>query len=807
MATLTPLADVGMVFDAEGQGTADWRPLGNVNLQFTIGGTPSRTIQPLATVSLVFDAEPAAGPTVAQIRDETGIEVRVFDVLTPNGNPLAVVPNPVNVSFEAVLNDVGSISVEVDTDDMPASVWAKDNIWKVYWLGLEVFAGIGEMVQDTQIQGNGIRQRVAAGKGIAQWLDKMKTYPGNWGGAGSPTESQTFSNVSLATIYETLLGQGFLRGVAPWMYLDNWNGIFDTAGVQWTDSWNLSIQAGTSMLELLQTYQQQLPLDWYMNSQGGLSLWHKAGVDQTTTIRVAPVGSVISAQVTTDNTNLWDVVLAEDANKGFTEQKSNAVIAVYGRREQFTSSSSVITATGRANLAFSLLQQWKVPVVEKLVQFDPSTVGQRPFIDYGLGDTIAVEFIDGTISPARVIAIAMNSGNASAPLVEVTLDFMLEKNNNTATGTSGTSTPTSGGEAIVYADNGSATLTITTGPTVFIILQLEAFNDTYAEVQTYLHLSGATAGAVLTADVYLDGSIIRTSKQTLPAGDTTFDPAFIVQGLSAGNHTVWLRLTLSTGTASVAPFDLQHWWTSPDINGGIGGVSPLISVADNIPFAAAIMPQNVSISKTLVTQTPTGITRTESLHPYQTVTDNDGSTNMIQLGYVEAVNLGANDGHTSSIPSFTATATQLEVGNDGGLIWSAFARFIIPSPGLPSGITITHAWLSGFVDQNDNNANVLVQAEHAAAPTAPTSRADYLSRTLTTASVVWTPGSVTSGQAIQSPDLASIIQELVTAFGGTITAINIFWQDNSSPLNGKMLIRSFENAANEPPVLTIRYHL
>jgi hypothetical protein len=51
-----------------------------------------------------------------------------------------------------------------------------------------------------------------------------------------------------------------------------------------------------------------------------------------------------------------------------------------------------------------------------------------------------------------------------------------------------------------------------------------------------------------------------------------------------------------------------------------------------------------------------------------------------------------------------------------------------------------------------------------------------------------------------------VIQELCTAFGANnLTAIQLFVENNGSPVNGKGLIRSFNNVANQPPQLLIRY--
>lgn len=748
-------------------------------------------------------------PTV--LYPNVGFEVKVFDLLNPNGPPLTVIPNPQTITFEDQLSDVGSGQVTLATDDVPASILAKDNIWKVYWLGIEVFAFIGGQLQDTQIQASEEHDRVVASNGIAQWMDKMKVYPGNWpvvSGAPAPTPTQTFTNASYASILQTLFNQGIARGTLPWFTQYLWSNLVDSHNIAWTDVGTWSVDAGTSMLDLVKQYAAALPFDWHMDTQGRLALWQTAGTNRTETVKVQPIGSVISSEITTDWTNLWDVYLVEDNNQGFTEQVDTSTITTFGRRENFSSSSSTLTSTGRADLALSLLNAAKLPAIQKVVQVDVSQVGRRPYIDFFLGDTISVEFTDGTVEPARVIAIAMNGGDGVAEEAQLTLDFMLPSTSTTPTGTSSSAIDTGNtGSQVVYGDNGNNVSTVTTSATNFITLQVQAFLDTYAEV--YVSIEGsASAAMTLTATIYLDGNPIRTMSTQVPAaGSFTWTPVFMLTSIPQGTHSAYLTVATSTGTFVVQPFYMQFWFEGPNLNGGLGGGGDVpMSVVDTIVSTPHTL---TTAAPTLSLQGPIAIKPSDSIsssahHP--TDTTSAGTQNELWQGYFEQVATSGDDTSESSGPSFSSTSNQLEAGNDGSFTWNFSCRFVIPSPGIPSGATITRAFLAGVSYATNSGFIGAIYAEHAASPTAPTSQSDFLGRTRTTASVAWS-ASQTANTAIQTPSLISVIQELVTAFPGTITAIQIFVQNNASPVNGEMILQSYDDSPTNAPTLTVMWHL
>jgi hypothetical protein len=767
---------------------------GPIAVGVTVTGTPrhNRTAPGgIVPVNVTVSGQ----PTHTQLLIGAGFEVQIYDILNPS-NLLAVVPNPETVQFEDVLSDVGSGQVTVATDDMNPIVFAKDHIWRILWEGREQFAFFAEQIEDDSVETDEIHRRTIAGRGAGQWLDKMKVYPAGMG-TGVTTSPRPFNNLPMAAIYSQLLLEGQTRGVGTFISENGWSSTNDSEGIPWTDTNQLQVAAGTSMLELLNEFGAAIPFDWHMDSRFGLTLAKQLGQDRSATVRVQPVGSVESAAVTSDRTSLWDVVLLEDANNGFSEQFDSTAISTWGRRELYASSQTVVDSTGRADLSFQLVQQFKNQNVQRLVQISTSTLGRKPFVDFGVGDIISVEFTDGTITNSRVIAIAMTGGDTVAEEAQVTLDFVLggsQQQLNTSTSLAYT------GPVMVYADNTGSPFSITTSILPVINLQLVANTQTSVTCDSYIR-GQASVALTMEADVVLNGSIIRTMKQIMQAGEQTFTPTFVIPALPSGTNTAQLRLSVSTGTFAIASGDLQHWYQGQGLQGGIPVGATEIDLVDNIVIT---LPTITTATPILSHPSPVTITPAADTIVQMTVTTTD--TELITPGYVESITGTGNDGSNNSSGTFTTTATQLEVGNDGGVIYGFYTLFGIPSPSIPAGATITYARLVGVANATDANVQALIRAERSASPTAPTSSSDFLSRTRTTASAVWsTP--VTSGVSVTSVDFTNVIQELVTAFGNAITAISVYVEDNSSPVNGKLTIRSFENVSGTPPQLVVRWHV
>lgn len=119
---------------------------------------------------------------------------------------------------------------------------------------------------------------------------------------------------------------------------------------------------------------------------------------------------------------------------------------------------------------------------------------------------------------------------------------------------------------------------------------------------------------------------------------------------------------------------------------------------------------------------------------------------------------------------------------------SAWIRVIAD---IPQGATITSAIIE-FTAATTQSSNVVVNifGEDSDNPTIPVSRSDFYARPRTTAVVNWAPAAWTNGETYYSPDISTVIQEIVDrpGFGN---AIQIFLDEDASDTPSG---RSFENS-------------
>jgi hypothetical protein len=136
-------------------------------------------------------------------------------------------------------------------------------------------------------------------------------------------------------------------------------------------------------------------------------------------------------------------------------------------------------------------------------------------------------------------------------------------------------------------------------------------------------------------------------------------------------------------------------------------------------------------------------------------------------------------------------------------------RFV--SVAIPKGAKITSAYLEFEVDEtkgNDKPVNVVIEGQLTPdAPAITSATADLSSRApWTTANVKWTaPMGLAVDAKFQSPDLATIIQEIVNQGGwasGNALALAIR-DDKDNPSTGLRCVESFDGEATAAPLLHI----
>ena len=131
----------------------------------------------------------------------------------------------------------------------------------------------------------------------------------------------------------------------------------------------------------------------------------------------------------------------------------------------------------------------------------------------------------------------------------------------------------------------------------------------------------------------------------------------------------------------------------------------------------------------------------------------------------------------------------------------------VPSVDIPQGSTIDSAYLEFYVP-SDQSASVdgIIQAQDEDDAARLTSASDYENATWTAASVSWSPGSWTGGTWVPSPDIASVIQEIVDRGGWSSgNHLGLRWRDDDESSSGFREPQDYDDSSTEAPRLEITY--
>jgi hypothetical protein len=163
-------------------------------------------------------------------------------------------------------------------------------------------------------------------------------------------------------------------------------------------------------------------------------------------------------------------------------------------------------------------------------------------------------------------------------------------------------------------------------------------------------------------------------------------------------------------------------------------------------------------------------------------------------------------------------SSDLELGYEGAMAPDALQTVGCRWAGvsIPKGAIITEAWVQFSADSVGSaihapDVSVIIEGQLSANPaTFGSTAGDISSRPTTTASVVWDIPRWTTvhakGPDERSPDISSIIQEIVDQNGWTGGAIVLMFRDNpAKPSQGTREAESFDGDASEAPLLHISY--
>jgi chitodextrinase len=210
---------------------------------------------------------------------------------------------------------------------------------------------------------------------------------------------------------------------------------------------------------------------------------------------------------------------------------------------------------------------------------------------------------------------------------------------------------------------------------------------------------------------------------------------------------------------------------------------------------------------------PDDITVTDNVFINTATPDSDSAAIQVGgLGGSDTLDIpiatGSHDGVFRTDGSGGVTASLLTLGRSAsGVYDSTFLHFVVVS--IPQGATITASHITVRAENTlaGSVAHALIRAEPTMNPNgAPTDVTDAQTRARTTAAVAWDPVDWTTSADVNTPDISSVIQEVVdNPAWESGNAITIFIDENGGTSTNDIWFASYNHATDPEPVLHIEY--
>lgn len=153
--------------------------------------------------------------------------------------------------------------------------------------------------------------------------------------------------------------------------------------------------------------------------------------------------------------------------------------------------------------------------------------------------------------------------------------------------------------------------------------------------------------------------------------------------------------------------------------------------------------------------------------------------------------------------------TYFDIGYDDSVpdyadVWARF-----PSVSVPQGATIDSAYLKvQSPSSQTSSVDGVIEAQDEDDAAQLTSASGYEGASWTTASVSWTPGDWSADTWYSSPDLSSVIQEIVDRGGWAEgNHLGLRWRDDDESSSGLRSMKDYGNGISVAAQLEITYHV
>lgn len=306
--------------------------------------------------------------------------------------------------FQVALSDVGSGSVQGD----PTIVGDLDGATvRCRVDGAEVARWT---VEDADARSDDHDETVWSGRGLASRIERAVVLP-----AGYPSHTvrqREMSGHPLA-IWLTLLGEAQGRGRLGWL-TPSFTASQDSRGQPWTSTFDVELEPGVNLLELLGEMCTVEGAEWLLRPDGTLDVAGQVGQDRSGEVVLFVGRDQIGRGRRQSSRHMRDTVYVESST-GVSEGANAS-----GAGEIWLEAQDFAAGTSRQQVADKLAGRLGEPDVEVEVRvsadcgiFDAFQVGDLVGLDQG-----------GTVEPVRVVAATVTV--ADQPEVELTLMSAVE---------------------------------------------------------------------------------------------------------------------------------------------------------------------------------------------------------------------------------------------------------------------------------------------------------------------------------------------------------------------------------------------
>ena len=332
---------------------------------------------------------------------------------------------------------------------------------------------------------------------------------------------------------------------------------------------------------------------------------------------------------------------------------------------------------------------------------------------------------------------------------------------------------------------------------------------------------GATNCPVGTISGALYGSFLRFTGLSIPRGSTIVSATLQVTADEINTNPVTASIACEAADSATAPANAQGWtrprttartswtfafssmgstakYTTPDFGPSVQEVVNRPGWASGNPLVVYLDPVG----------TPSG------RQAFKAVDQGAATAATLTIEYVEPVTVtvpvaaSADDGYFSWAATQNNSSSQLQAGVWSGRAYSVYTRFLGVS--VPQGATILDAYLEVLAYDGGDSGTVLTHVRAHAVDSAPPIAYPGDARSLprTSASVEWSLPTWAYGTRYKSPNLASVVQEIVDrpawAAGNDLTLL-VDYYDEMATTGGYRRFTSYDGSASQQPKLVVTF--